>query len=138
VHRVRASQEQKILAMIANPPHEASRDDGHVSIAWPMAAIYENKQFVGFSMTKVDGFTVHEVLQPNQRLLKHPQWNHRHVYRIARNIATAVAALHRKGYVIGDINFKNILCNNHALVTLIDCDSMQVPALDGRLYRCTV
>ena len=138
VHRVRASQEQKILAMIANPPHEASRDDGHVSIAWPIAAIYENKQFVGFSMPKVDGFTVHEVLQPNQRLLKHPQWNHRHVYRIARNIATAVAALHRKGYVIGDINFKNILCNNHALVTLIDCDSMQVPALDGRLYRCTV
>jgi serine/threonine protein kinase len=138
VRAVRAGQEQKILTMIANPPHDAMHDHGHVSIAWPIDAIYENKQFVGFSMPKVDGFTVHEVLQPQQRAAKHPQWNHHHLYRVARNIATAVAALHRKGYVIGDINFKNILCHDNTLVTLIDCDSMQVRDLNGKLYRCTV
>ena len=138
VRAVRVGQEQKILAMIANPPHDSMRDRGHVSIAWPIDAIYENKQFVGFSMPKVDGFTVYEVLQPNQRVTKHPQWNHHHVYRVARNIATAVDALHRKGYVIGDINFKNIMCHANTLVTLIDCDSMQVRDLHGKLYRCTV
>lgn len=138
VHRVRATQEQKILTMIANPPYDAMREMGHVSMAWPIAAIYEHKQFVGFSMPKVEGFTVYEVLQPNQRLSKHPQLNHQHIYRIARNIATVIAALHRKGYVIGDINFKNIMCQYNTLVTLIDCDSIQVRDGQNRTYLCPV
>src|SRR5205814_1625917 len=30
------------------------------------------------------------------------------------------------------------LVSNTALVTLIDCDSMQVPGEDGRVFRCPV
>jgi DNA-binding helix-hairpin-helix protein with protein kinase domain len=135
---VRKRQEQKILAMVANPPYDAMRSHGHVSIAWPTAAIYEGKQFVGFCMPKVKGFTVYEVLQPQTRSTKHPQWNHRTLYRLAHNMAKAVDALHRKGYVIGDVNFHNMLCQDNALVTLIDCDSMQVRDAQGQLYRCPV
>jgi DNA-binding helix-hairpin-helix protein with protein kinase domain len=114
------------------------RTQGHVSIAWPTAAIYDGAQFVGFCMPKVNGFPVYDVLQPNTRSTQHPQWTHRHLYRLAQNMAKAVDALHRKGYVIGDVNFKNMLCHDNALVTLIDCDSMQVRDAQGRLYRCLV
>lgn len=137
-HTVRRGQEQKILAMVANPPYDAMHSHGHVSIAWPTAAIYEGKQFVGFCMPKVNGFKVYDVLQPQVRSKNHPQWNHRTLYRLAYNMAKAVDALHRKGYVIGDINFHNMLCHDNALVTLIDCDSMQVRDAQGQSYRCLV
>jgi hypothetical protein len=40
--------------------------------------------------------------------------------------------------VLGDINESNILINNRALVTVVDCDSMQVPRDDGSCFRCDV
>ena len=57
--------------------------------------------------------------------------------RIARNLCRVVDALHRAGYVIGDLNESNILVSNRALVTLVDLDSVQVRAGD-RIYRCPV
>ncbi len=43
------------------------------------------------------------------------------------------------GYVIGDLNESNLLVSNSALVTVIDCDSMQVPKGNSRgVFRCPV
>jgi len=51
----------------------------------------------------------------------------------ARNIAAAFAAIHRHGYVVGDVNEQNILISDDCTVKLIDCDSFQVG-----LYPCNV
>jgi hypothetical protein len=67
-----------------------------------------------------------------------PKLNHRHLYRSARNFALAMAAIHRKGYVIGDVNFKNALFNDDALITVVDCDSMQVTDAQNIVHRCLV
>ena len=45
--------------------------------------------------------------------------------------------MHHYGYVIGDVNEGNILVSNHACVTLIDCDSVQVRT-SGTVYYCEV
>jgi DNA-binding helix-hairpin-helix protein with protein kinase domain len=55
-----------------------------------------------------------------------PEFDTRYLYRVARNLSAAVAALHRSSYVIGDLNESNVLVNPSALVTLIDTDSFQV------------
>jgi DNA-binding helix-hairpin-helix protein with protein kinase domain len=49
-----------------------------------------------------------------------------------------MAAIHRKGYVIGDVNYKNALFNDHALITVVDCDSMQVTDAQNIVHRCLV
>jgi serine/threonine protein kinase len=54
-------------------------------------------------------------------------------------LASAAAAIHAKGYVIGDLNASNILVQPRtALVTIIDTDSFQVPNPNGQPFRCGV
>jgi DNA-binding helix-hairpin-helix protein with protein kinase domain len=58
---------------------------------------------------------------------------------VARNVAGIIQAIHREGYVLGDIKLENILVNNRALPTIIDTDSFQVPDPYGsKIYRCLV
>ena len=58
--------------------------------------------------------------------------------RVATNLASAAQALHDAGYVIGDFNERNIMVRKNALVTLVDCDSMQVPSSTGKPFLCEV
>ena len=58
---------------------------------------------------------------------------------IARNLAAALAAVHARNYVVGDLNEGNIFVNDQSLVTLIDTDSFQVrDPRSGWVYRCNV
>ncbi|MBM4413334.1 MAG: hypothetical protein FJ040_07820, partial [Chloroflexi bacterium] len=81
---------------------------------------------------------LYDLLQPQQRKKQHGHLNHRHLYRTARNLSLAMEAIHRKKYVIGDVNFKNALFNDDALITIVDCDSMQVTDANGIVHRCIV
>lgn len=59
--------------------------------------------------------------------------------RTGYNLAATVSAVHAGGYVVGDLNYTNVLVSGDALVTLIDTDSFQVPDPDQKMvYRCTV
>ena len=132
--------ETKIRTMVGDPPEDSTRIAlNHVSIAWPIDVVTNVNGFVGFLMPKIGkSYVLYDLLQPKIRLQRHPAMNHAYIYRVARNLASAMDAIHRKGYVIGDVNDKNALFNHHALITLIDCDSMQVVDRQGTCHPCLV
>jgi hypothetical protein len=138
--RLNTSLAAKVHAMVATPPNDTTRAAfKHVSIAWPEAVLLNETEFAGYLMPKIPkSDDLYILLQPQQRAKKYPTLNHRHFYRSARNLALAIDAIHQKGYVVGDVNFRNALFNERALITLVDCDSMQVVDANHVVHRCLV
>ncbi len=132
----------KLRAMLASPPADPTASQGHASIAWPLDILLDpaTGDTVGFLMRRSPfKDTVFTFYNPGQRRAKYPDFTYRYLVAVASNIATAVHALHEKGYVLGDVNQGNILVSNQSLVTLVDTDSFQVPdRASGRVLRCTV
>jgi hypothetical protein len=144
----------KLRAMVERPPHDPTLESkGHVSIAWPVAlALDERSATCGFIMRAIDrdhSVELHRVRNPSDRLRltraardEVPVWlsgfTWKYVVQVAINLASAVAAVHERGYVIGDHHAGNVLVNERTLITIIDCDSFQVPARDGGTFFCRV
>ncbi len=126
----------------------ASRPDGqpHHSIAWPQEILFKapgRTGFAGFLMPRVDGKVFRTAADLSLAGLAGQGagggFNWKYLYTAATNAASAVGALHEKGYCIGDLNESNLLIAPSALITIIDCDSFQVPdPATGRSYRCLV
>jgi hypothetical protein len=127
-HQARPGYDHKLLWMRGNPPADPSRGTGHAAIAWPRDLLRDvNGRFIGFTMPLVAGAVpLLDVLSPRVRAQVLPAFDRRYLHRTARNLALAVAALHARGYVVGDVNQSNVLVTPSALVTLIDTDSFQV------------
>ena len=142
-HKVGGEREQKLAAMLANPPENPMAGQGHISIAWPidiLQTVGGGNRSVGFLMPRVKGMhSLLEFYNPKTRRQICPFFNYLYLHRTARNIAAAVGALHARGYSIGDVNESNILVGDTALVTLVDTDSFQVRnPHNGKVYRCPV
>ncbi len=106
--------------------------------AWPVDALRNGPDgpVAGFLMKKISqAEEVHALHSPKSRLQKFPEASWEFLIYVAANIARAVAAIHEHGFVIGDVNPKNILVTRKATVYLLDVDSFQVTA-DGTTYRC--
>jgi hypothetical protein len=143
-HQATTAQAHKLAAMLANPPDDPMAAQGLISIAWPVDLLYTpygGRQFVGFLMPRVAGMRpLFHVYNPVTRRKETPLFNYEYLHRAGRNLAASVRGLHRRGYVIGDINESNILVDpTSALVTLVDTDSFQVrdPVTED-IYRCPV
>jgi DNA-binding helix-hairpin-helix protein with protein kinase domain len=138
----------KVQAMVDNPPDDPTASQGHVSLAWPQALVLDRGgHFAGYLMAWIDtasSVELHMVSNPADRKRgpKTPPWvggfTWEYLLRVATNLASATQALHDAGYVIGDFNERNVLVRNNALVTLVDCDSMQVPGPSGTSFLCEV
>jgi hypothetical protein len=135
---------EKLTAMIGNPPEEPGGVAGHVSICWPTQLLFRSGgsfPAAGFLMHRVDR-NVHvpvlHMYNPRGRQSMAPGFHWGYLLRTARNIASVVESLHTSGYVLGDINESNFLVSPQSLVTLVDCDSMQVPRAAGGYFRCPV
>lgn len=140
-HKPSADRARKVQAMLANPPADPMAAQGHVAIAWPTGLVrLAGPTIVGFVMPRVQGVRpVIDYFNPKTRLQHSPLFNWFYLHRTARNLATAMRALHERGYVLGDLNECNILASETALVTMVDTDSFQVwDAAQGVLYRCRV
>jgi len=143
-HRDRRNPERfrKLQIMVDYPPDDPTSDREHPSIAWPTELLrdLENDQIVGFVMPRVyRSLPLSEVYNPRARREKIPLFNYRYLVRTARNLCAAVRAVHRAGYVIGDLNESNVLVSDQALVTLVDADSFQVRDPEtGVVYRSLV
>lgn len=107
--------------------------------AWPRQLVVDGSgQAVGFLMEHLKGWTpLFTVYQTRSRLRQMPQGDWGFLVRVGRNLATAVAAVHKSGLVIGDLNESNVLVSGQAMVKLIDVDSFQVE-VDGRVMGCPV
>ena len=136
------AQARKLSVMLAHPP-EGATFEGHVNLAWPTSAVRNAAGVViGFRMPAVDlerCLPVFTAYNPDARRERLVGITWRHLVRTSRNLASVVAALHRAGYVVGDLNESNVLVDRRALVTILDCDSIQVadPAT-GEVHHCGV
>jgi DNA-binding helix-hairpin-helix protein with protein kinase domain len=142
-HKPTLERAHKVTAMLANPPLDPMTGQGHVAIAWPVDLLLlpgPPPRVVGFVMPRVTGMRpVIDFFNPKTRLRVCPLYTWFYLHRTARNLVTAIRALHERGYVVGDLNESNILASETALVTLVDTDSFQVwDAETGTLYRCRV
>ena len=142
-HRPTPERGTKLAAMLANPPEDPLRGEGHVSIAWPTELLLSRNGsgvVMGFLMPRVRGMSpIIDFYHPKTRRRRHPLFNYHYLLRTAHNLAACVAALHARNYVIGDLNESNILVDETALVTLVDTDSFQVPdKANSKVYRCRV
>ena len=132
-----AAREAKLRAMLADPPQDEMRQRfRHAAIAWPLAVLREGGRFVGFVMPRID--EARPLVNAYNTRAKDAlgfDWSGQH--QVAANLCAALNALHVKGYVVGDLNPRNILVTAQGLVTLVDTDSFQVRA-SGSIYRCPV
>ena len=137
-HRLTSVSEQKIAAMVANPPNDPAKPKR--SIAWPLALLYTGQhQFAGFIMPRVDqSMGIFNAYSPTQRKQNFPDFTWQSMHRMATNLAIAVHSVHAKQYVIGDVNQNNFLVDKQALVTVIDTDSFQVKDAQGQWHVCQV
>lgn len=137
-----STHRRKVEAMYENPPKDKATP-GHISLAWPVDLLLNadsRNGFRGYLMKRIDNAVeLHQVANPRSRKMTFPHFNHKYLHITASNIASAFAAAHAKGYIVGDVKDQNVLVNDQALVTLIDTDSFQVPNKStGGVYRCTV
>lgn len=131
-------RQQKILYLVNNPPQGLIGNTQHCSVCWMTHIVYEQGQFVGFVMPKVEGISL-ELLCHNR--LKHPKLNTTIWQRFALdnpsglqlrlklcfNIAVALQHIHAQGcYVLVDMKPDNIMIQANGLVSIIDIDSIAV------------
>ena len=106
--------------------------------AWPIDVLRAQPDgpITGFTMQHVgQAEEVHALHSPKSRLQKFPDASWGFLLYVAANIARTVAVVHEHGFIVGDLNPKNILVTRQATVYLLDCDSFQVTA-EGRRWRC--
>ena len=134
---------RKLKIMTHRGPVSTPRQD--IQIIWPQTLLYDTAQKpAGYLMPR---------LQPNRwepilkyytpalakQLAKERGQTISMTLRnlMARNICHAVHAIHRAGYVIGDINENNILATPEGCIAIIDCDSFQVRDPNGTAFPVT-
>lgn len=136
-HQPTAALRDRLEQMVARPPQDPASASGHSTFAWPRSLLLDatSGSFVGYVMPRVRRVVpLSIVYHPGDRKRLLPAgFDERYLIRVCRNLCAAVAAVHRAGFVVGDLNDANILVHADARVTLIDCDSFQIGA-----YRCPV
>jgi serine/threonine protein kinase len=141
---LRAGYNRKLSWMRDHPPDDPTLPLGHASLAWPVDLLHDERgQVRGYLMRHIDNaIPLLEVFNPRRRAQVLPEFDWSYLHRAARNLATALGAVHDRGYVVGDLNESNVLVNPAALITLIDTDSFQVRETAGgrsvRTHRCPV
>ncbi|RRA47881.1 helix-hairpin-helix domain-containing protein [Acidipila sp. EB88] len=140
-HAHSGKRAEKLKAMVDHPPREHATRKGHISICWPERMLFdEQRQCVGFLMPKLDRTTNREMLQfynPQDRKTNAPNFTWEYLVRAAMNVSIVMETLHNHGYVVGDVNESNFFISDEALVTIVDCDSMQVRTPEC-IFHCTV
>lgn len=129
--------EERLRAMVAHRPAGWRETSGHALLAWPSDIVLDGDRFVGHVMPRLrlaEVVELHVLSNPSDRRdprAATPGWvrdfTWRHLVRTAANLALATDVLHRNDYVVGDFNERNVLVHSDTRVTLVDCDSMQVP-----------
>ncbi|HEX2552525.1 MAG TPA: topoisomerase DNA-binding C4 zinc finger domain-containing protein [Microvirga sp.] len=130
----RANREPKIRTMISE--HLALRSN---LVSFPQHLLLSKSgEFLGFSMRLVQSHKpVFELYAPAARKANFPKANYPFLVRAATNISRAVAAVHKSGCIVGDVNQSGILVSEKATAALIDADSFQFSA-GGKIFPCNV
>ena len=135
----------KLKVMTDRPPQARDVQTGHLFVAWPSALVYDARtrsEVVGFLMPKVEKTgSLFDYYTPKRRRKESSQIHYYNLCSVAKSLATALARLHSRQYVVGDINESNAYITEYEHATLLDADSFQVT--DNQtdpptIYRCKV
>jgi DNA-binding helix-hairpin-helix protein with protein kinase domain len=133
---------EKLEAMIKNPPDNPTKEDNHISIAWPEYLLKDcESNFVGFLMPHIrECVTLTQIYDPESRLKNNPNFHWALLNYTARNIASIVYEIHRIGHVLCDMAENNILVNpSTGYVSIIDTDSFQIyDQSSGKKYKSSI
>jgi DNA-binding helix-hairpin-helix protein with protein kinase domain len=88
-------------------------------------------------MPRIAGKEIHVLYGVNHRRKEFPKADWRFLLHAAMNCAAVFDTVHRAGYVIADVNQKNVVASDTATVGLLDCDSFQM-TINGKLFGCEV
>lgn len=128
--------EERLPAMVADPPPCVSLGYGAAELAWPLDVVRDadrSDACVGYVMRHVRGrLPLHDIADPEAFP---PGLDVSCRMRMAGNLTWMIRELHAAGYIVGDLHPKNILGDRAGGVTLVDTDSFQFYH-DGRLFRC--
>jgi len=133
-HPLSVQRAEKIRAMVASRSPALEK-----LTAWPIDLLsLPGGQPIGVKIPRVVGYRhIHQLYGHMSRRAAFPRANWRFLVHVAANVARAVATVHAKGDIIGDIDHGGILVGADARVRLIDCDSFQITA-GGRCFPCDV
>lgn len=142
---ISADLERKLRYMVMHPVPSLTDQRGNsiLRLAWPRDIVYFQQGFVGYAMPKLENaleifHVVRGCKSPKARQMW-PYYTWELNVRVARNLALAVFHLHNSGYVIGDMNDKNILVREDGVVCILDIDSFDfTDSGSGIHYRCGV
>jgi hypothetical protein len=142
-------KESKILFMSKNQP--TSLSGPRHQLCWPVEAIYQQGNFVGFIMPKARAGSKTLVELTNYKLSKNlPQKWHQQFDRtqntgienrikICQNIALAIHSIHQSGnYSIVDLKPPNILVDETGFVSVLDTDSFQISRAGKKIHTARV
>jgi serine/threonine protein kinase len=138
-HHPQETYAQKLQYMVENPPHDPMLIRKHRSIAWPQELLKDAQgKFAGFLMPRVSGaLQLNHIYNAKLRRRSAPGFTWYYLHVAAMNLASIMAALHDKGYVVGDLKTDNFLVTDRALVSIIDTDSFQIKTSKS-LFKCAV
>ena len=104
-------------------------------LSWPQMPVFDgNKKMIGYVMPKAEGRTLRALYAPRQVQRFFPGWDRLNVAEVALNLVNAVQMLARHRVLVNDFNPDNFLINKHGKITLIDCDSFQIPNSHGSTF----
>lgn len=123
----RAEKEEKVRAMIANPPADPTHEHSDVrSIIWPTDIVEDPStgSFIGYLMP-YKNLRAKNARRYARENLDWEKSDEEERLRTALNLSLVVQAIHKQGHAMGDYNHQNILIED-GVVSLIDCDSFHV------------
>ena len=138
--------EKKLYYMVMHPVPSLTDQYGNpiLCLAWPRDLVsLPGQGFVGYVMPKIDNsveiFKVVRCRTDPRTKQIFPNYTWALNVQVARNLALSVHHLHSSGYVIGDMNDKNVLVRPDGGVCILDTDSFDfTDSNSGVHYKCGV
>lgn len=142
--KVEPEVEKKIRYMVQHPIADLRDSSGKVilALAWPRDILCDDEgNFIGYTMpfirNGVEICTVARGCDMPKAKTMFPNYDWMFNLQVAINLSKAVAYLHSKNCIVGDLNCKNIMVSPDGLITMLDNDSFDmVDAVSGVHFRC--
>ena len=136
--------EGKIRYMVQHRIEDLRDSKGKVilALAWPQDILSDDQgKFIGYTMPFIQSgeeiCTIARGCDMPKAQAKFPDYNWMFNLQVALNLAKAVAYLHSRNCIIGDLNCKNIMVSPGGLITMLDNDSFDLlDTVSGMHFRC--
>ena len=101
-------------------------------LAWPLLPVADDrKQMIGFAMRTCSGESFRSLGSVAGITKAFPKWDRLQLAETALDFVVKVRELAKNGVIINDFNPCNFLVDQNCRVSMIDCDSYQIPDQNG-------